>query len=477
MAYSNGGAAAQHKAALGSFDLAFVKKSNNAVGSLGQLAPTAMPTSLPAVAVPTPTGMPTPGAPGDVAEAMPSATPTPSATPGIPAVPHSPEETALFNAEEALRAAANRKAAYEAAWHLARKAAEAAAAETAAKHAEYERLNSALKEAEKEARQATDDLRDSTQLTQSAAEKAEASLMEAATIKAEKKALAAHAKLDDDNSVARIAQHTKQLNFLKAEEERLRELSVKADKFHEEKEQAARDASLDAINAKTAAKKAKEVGMESTQAGQARAAKIALLSARSKQAEANLLQAAYMASEAAAKLAAGQRMVAEQQETLNDELALEKLLAAKSRKAEQDFIDATSKHAARETQTAAEGRKAEIDLFTAAVKDADHTATYETAKRVVDRAQEIAELKYKAEVKAADKARDLQEKYDIAKAAYEQAKAAVAIAEKKFTQSEDHMFEATKPSGEPADTVDPDRIVADSQPVFEEPSRRTTGGK
>jgi hypothetical protein len=29
------------------------------------------------------------------------------------------------------------------------------------------------------------------------------------------------------------------------------------------------------------------------------------------------------------------------------------------------------------------------------VKDADHTATYETAKRVVDRAQEIAELKYK----------------------------------------------------------------------------------
>jgi hypothetical protein len=49
--------------------------------------------------------------------------------------------------------------------------------------------------------------------------------------------------------------------------------------------------------------------MESTQAGQARAAKIALLSARSKQSEANLLQAAYMQSEAAAKLAAGQRMV------------------------------------------------------------------------------------------------------------------------------------------------------------------------
>jgi hypothetical protein len=49
----------------------------------------------------------------------------------------------------------------------------------------------------------------------SAAEKAESALMEAATIKAEKKALAAHAKLDDDNSVSRIAQHTKQLNFLK----------------------------------------------------------------------------------------------------------------------------------------------------------------------------------------------------------------------------------------------------------------------
>jgi hypothetical protein len=151
--------------------------------------------------------------------------------------------------------------------------------------------------------------------------------------------------------------------------------------------------------------------------------------------------------------------VAEQQETLNDELALEKLLAAKSRKSEQDFIDATSKHAARETQTAAEGRKAEIDLFTAAVKDADHTATYETAKRVVDRAQEIAELKYKAEVKANDKARDLQEKYDIAKAAYEQAKALVAIAEKKFTQAEDHIFEATKPSGEPGDSVLPDDAV------------------
>ena len=187
-----------------------------------------------------------------------------------------------------------------------------------------------------------------------------------------------------------------------------------------------------------------------------------------------------------------------QQEELNDELALEKLLAAKSRKAEQDFIDATSGrdrrillatsslllfllllrpppwlsssllflpppppppshscfcssscssssfssfsscsssflllqyilhitwlyltretrvqyapddvasticqalssgHAARETQTAAEGRKAEVDLFTAAVKDADHSATYETAKRVVDRAQEVSELKYKA---------------------------------------------------------------------------------
>jgi hypothetical protein len=106
--------------------------------------------------------------PSAVPTVAPSATPSAGPTPGIPAVSHSPEETALFNAEEALRAAANRKAAYEAAWHLARKAAEAAAADTANKHAEYERLNSALKESEKEARQATDDLRDSSSVTASA---------------------------------------------------------------------------------------------------------------------------------------------------------------------------------------------------------------------------------------------------------------------------------------------------------------------
>ena len=50
-----------------------------------------------------------------------------------------------------------------------------------------------------------------------------------------------------------------------------------ADKFHEEKEGAAKDTSLNAINAKTGAKKAKEVGMESTEAGQARAAKVGVL--------------------------------------------------------------------------------------------------------------------------------------------------------------------------------------------------------
>mmetsp|Transcript_25629 Transcript_25629/g.40967 ORF Transcript_25629/g.40967 Transcript_25629/m.40967 type:complete len:89 (-) Transcript_25629:738-1004(-) len=78
-----------------------------------------------------------------------------------------------------------------------------------------------------------------------------------------------------------------------------------------------------------------------------------------------------------------------------------------------------------------------------------------------------------AEVKANDKARDLQEKYDIAKAAYEQAKAYVAIADKKFTQAEDHLFEATKPSGEPANTVLPDIAVGDTQHVYETPSSRT----
>ena len=293
--------------------------------------------------------------------------------------------------------------------------------------------------------------------------------MEAATIKAEKKSMAAHAKLDDDQSVARVALHTKQLNFLKLEEERLREKSEEADAFHDEMDETAQQASLDAINAKTAAKKDGQVGQETTALGQQRAARVALLSAKSKQAEARLLQAAYAQSDAAAKYSAAQRKVAEEQEALNDELALEKLLAAKSRKAEQDFIDATARHAARETQTTSEGRKHETALFSAAVTDADHQANYERAKRVADRAQEVAELKYKAEQTANEVARDLQEKYDIAAAAHEQTKAQVAIAEKQFTQAEDHAFEAERPDGEPVGKIERETLVADTQVTGEIP--------
>jgi hypothetical protein len=68
--------------------------------------------------------------------------------------------------------------------------------------------------------------------------------MEAATVKAEAKSLAAHAKLDDDTSVARIAQLTKQLNFLKTEEQRLKDLSVKADTFHADKQSDAKAGGL-----------------------------------------------------------------------------------------------------------------------------------------------------------------------------------------------------------------------------------------
>ena len=375
-----------------------------------------------------------------------SMTPT---TTSIPAVPHSPEETELFNAEEALRAAANRKAAYDAASRLARKEAEEAAAASTAAHAEFERLTSEAREAEKESRQATDDLRDAAAATTKQAAAAFEQRMDFATIKAEKKSAAAHAKLDDDQSVSRIALHTKQLNFLKEEEQKALTAKDAADAAHAAAESAAEAASLDAINAKTAAKTDRAVGQETTALGQERASRVAVLSAASKRAEAALMQAAYAQSDASAKHAAAKRKVEEEREALDDELALEKLLAAKSRKAEQDFIDATSKHAASETQTAAEGRRAETSLFAAAVLDADKTANFEKAKRVVDRAQEVAELKYQAESRANEVARDLQDKYDIADAAYEAQKAAVAIKEKTFAQAEDRAYERMKPDGEP----------------------------
>jgi hypothetical protein len=59
-------------------------------------------------------------------------------------------------------------------------------------------------------------------------------------IAAEAKSLAAHAKMDDDTSVARIAQLTKQLNYLKTEQQRLKDLAEKADLFHADKESAAK---------------------------------------------------------------------------------------------------------------------------------------------------------------------------------------------------------------------------------------------
>ena len=446
-------------------------------------APTSVPTPAPtSVPTPDPTPEPTPEpttaatatepAADDELQAAPaqaSATPVPTPKPtpaptAIPAVPHSPEETELFNAEEALRSSANRKAAYDAASRLARKEAENAAAASTAAHAEFERLTSEAREAEKESRQATDDLRDAAASTTKAASLAFENRMDFATIKAEKKSAAAHAKLDDDQSVARIALHTKQLNFLKDEEAKALEAKEKADAEHAEAEKVAQAASLDAINAKTAAKADRAVGQETTQLGQERASRVAVLSTASKRAEAALMQAAYSQSDASAKHAAAARKTEEEREALDDELALEKLLAAKSRKAEQDFIDATSKHAASETQTAAEGRRAETSLFAAAVLDADKAANYEKAKRVVDRAQEVAELKYQAESKANEVARDLVDKYDIASAAYDAQVAAVAIKEKTFAQSEDRIYEAAKPGGEPeGGGVLPNDKVGDTQ--------------
>jgi len=385
----------------------------------------------------------------ETANATSTSTEDATKTPSVPAVPHSPEETELFNAEEALRAAANRKAAYDAASRLARKEAEEAAASSTAAHAEFERLTSEAREAEKESRQATDDLRDAAAATTKHAAAAFEQRMDFATIKAEKKSAAAHAKLDDDQSVSRIALHTKQLNFLKGEEQKALAAKEAADAAHAAADAAAEAASLDAINAKTAAKTDRAVGQETTALGQERASRVAVLSAASKRAEAALMQAAYADSDASAKHAAAARKVEEEREALDDELALEKLLAAKSRKAEQDFIDATSKHAASETQTAAEGRRAETSLFAAAVLDADKTANFEKAKRVVDRAQEVAELKYQAESRANEVARDLVDKFDIADAAYEAQKAAVAIKEKTFAQAEDRAYERAKPNGEP----------------------------
>jgi hypothetical protein len=334
-------------------------------------------------------------------------------------------------------------------------------------------LNAELHQTEADSRQATDDLRDVAAATQEAAERAFETRMRAATIKAEKKSTAAHAKLDDDQSVAKIARLTKVLDALRAEESRARNASETADAFHAEKEEAAKLASLNAVNVKTAAKAAEAVGQETTAMGQARASRVAELSAASKRAEANLLQAAYAQSEASARFAAAQRRVAEGEEALADELALEKLLAAKSRKAEQDFIDSSAKHAALETQTNAEGRKAETALFASAVADADAAATLEKAKRSSDRAQEIAAFKLDAETEATETARDLEEKHELAAAAYEQAKAAVAIQEKKFTQSEDRAFEEMKPEGESdaAATILPDQVIGTFEHEYE---RRTT---
>ena len=441
-------------------------------------APMATPMATP-LATPTPPATPT-SAIIEVTPAPTSAVETANATSAtssaIPAVPHSPEETELFNAEEALREAANRKAAYDAASRLARKEAEEAAAASTAAHADFERLTSEAREAEKESRQATDDLRDVAASTTKHAAAAFEQRMDFATIKAEKKSAAAHAKLDDDQSVSRIALHTKQLNFLKEEEQKALAAKEAADAAHAEAETAAEAASLDAINAKTAAKTDRAVGQETTALGQERARRVAVLSAASKRAEAALMQAAYAQSDASAKHAAAARKVEEEREALDDELALEKLLAARSRKAEQDFIDATSKHAASETQTAAEGRRAETSLFAAAVLDADKTANFEKAKRVVDRAQEVAELKYQAESRANEVARDLQDKFDIADAAYEAQKAAVAIKEKTFAQAENRAYELAKPDGEPeGGGVLPLDKVGDTQVIQGEHSAHADG--
>ena len=109
--------------------------------------------------------------------------------------------------------------------------------------------------------------------------------------------------------------HTKQLNFLKDELARMLAAKNAADAAHVEAEQAAQYASLDAINAKTAAKADVAVGQETTQLGQERASRVAILSAQSKQKEAQLMQAAYTQSDASAKHAAASRKVEEERET------------------------------------------------------------------------------------------------------------------------------------------------------------------
>ena len=83
--------------------------------------------------------------------------------------------------------------------------------------------------------------------------------------------------------------------------------------------------------------------------------------------------------------------------------------------------------------------------------DADKTANFEKAKRVVDRAQEVAELKYQAESRAERRRRrDLVDKFDIADAAYEAQKAAVAIKEKTLAQAEDRATRRRNQTAEPA---------------------------
>ena len=120
---------------------------------------------------------------------------------------------------------------------------------------------------------------------------------------------------------------------------------------------------------------------------------MAVLSAASKRAEAALMQAAYADSDASAKHAAAARRVEEEREALDDELALEKLLAEEPQGG-AGFHRRDSKHAASETQTGGRAESRDV-LFAAAVLDADKTANFEKAKRVVDRAQEVAELGYR----------------------------------------------------------------------------------
>ena len=85
--------------------------------------------------------------------------------------------------------------------------------------------------------------------------------------------------------MSRIALHTKQLNFLKGEEQKALAAKEAADAAHAAADAAAEAASLDAINAKTAAKTDRAVGQETTALGQERASRVAVLSAASKRAD------------------------------------------------------------------------------------------------------------------------------------------------------------------------------------------------